>query len=283
VKALTTKLLPGATRILEAVPGGLVVNDRSFAARARRNLDFDVFAQLWDMGRQWPTSTRMRLYRASTFGRGPTLTPAMLAGVTAELTAAMIRDPRHADLRHIRRFIFSNLFYELRARGADADQFAPLLLALWEALSEESFDVAGELLNWQVMARTALRIPVYCPRGTRLHMMPDVFAAAAVKASMPPVLAGVLLVVSCWSITEGLDSAARVIPYLADQFMTIAANRPTWRLVLEEALEGAPWPKPIARLTEDERQSTRTTHWWPPSVESEAGWETVWNDYAASE
>ncbi len=254
-------LLSGTDKILNAVDPAGEINGPRWGQLVRYHGSAEVFQQLWVLGRLWPITSRMRLYGSFLQRQDVVLPLSVLAGAAADLTAAMIRTPTRASSDHIRWFVHGCLEWHLRRHLPGADVFASAYLALWDRVTEESFTDAEHLLLWRILARTIQRAPVYWPSGTRVAMMPSILASTLDDADMPPALTAALLLVTSWNVAAGVAVASRVLPLLRQIFLDYTAARPTWRMVLEDALEDGPWPSGIPRLEGAERRAAQDELW----------------------
>ena len=245
-------LLPGAAKILKAVRADGQIEALSWGQRFRYHGSADVYTQLWVLSKGWPTSSRMRLYGRGMQHREIRVPPSVCAGTAADLTVAMVHDPARADQWLIRYLVHGCLERQLRRAERDSGTYASVYLALWERVADAQYSELQHLLLWRVIARTIQRAPVYWHADVQIAMMPQIMAAVLDSDAMPPALAAALLLVACSASTTALKD--RVLPPLTARFMEFTAARPAWRLTLEEALDGRPWPQAMPRLDEGERQ-----------------------------
>ena len=252
-------LLDGTAKLLSAVSAAGAIDRPSWGQRIRHYGGTEVFQQLWERGREWPTSSRMWLYATGLRHERVRPSHAVLAAVAADLTAAMIRDPERAHRDHIRYIVHGCLEAHLRRRGADAAGFAEVYLAAWERAAGAVPDEAHALLLWRVMARTVQRAPRYWPSGTLAAMVPAAMAAALDGGEMPPTPAAALV---CTVHCAGVGGVAeRVVAPLRRAFIEHAAARPAWRLTLADALADVPWPADLPRLSDAERRLATHALW----------------------
>lgn len=261
-----TPLLAATETILGAVVGNGTIDPRRWGQRVRHHGDAKVFEQLWALAEGWPTSSRIYLYASFLQHRVVRLSPAVIAGTAADLTAAMIRTPDRADSDHIRYIVNGCVERHLHRLQVTRDVYASTYLAIWDRLSDEAFNAQGELLLWRVIARTVQRAPRYWPAGTRAAMMASIWAAVLDKVPLSPVLSSALFLVATWSEAEDVPRVSRVVQTLATQFQEYTSDRPLWRLVFEDALQDGPWPAGVPRLSDEARMRANDELWDLPTV-----------------
>ncbi len=257
----TGPLLPATQTILGAVDQLGNIDARRWSQRVRHHGTAPVFHQLWGVAQRWPTSSRIHLYASFLQHRTSRLTPDVLAGAAADMTAAMIRTPDRARRDHIRYVTNACVEWHLRRLQATPDVYARTYLAIWARLSEEVFTEGEQLLLWSVIARTVQRAPTYWPASTRSAMMADIWAVVLDEPTLALILVAAFLLVAAWSETEDVPRVSRVVRKLASQLLEGPGASGAWRLVLEDALAGCPWPPDLPRLTDDEKNELEMKLW----------------------